>query len=173
MYASLTSYRKCITLLCFNQNRCSELTLSISRATSYINTLLSLGYTLEILRIRFSSVNLLYIFPLLSNLSVICNQIRPAFKREGVKTCCLRSDWWDSMLIVSSDPCLHTVCYGSSQLSMKWDYNYKGKGHFSCSQRHHNELVVTCLTLVSSAQHKSRHSTHSTFHFACKCDQTG
>lgn len=61
------------------------------------------------------------------------------------------------MLIVFSDPCQRTVCSGSSQLSMNSDYNYKGKGHFSCSERHPNELVATYLTLLSSPLKQTSH----------------
>lgn len=61
------------------------------------------------------------------------------------------------MLIVSSDPCQRTVCSGSSQLSMNSDYNYKGKGHFSCSEGHPNELVATSLTPVSSPPKQTFH----------------
>lgn len=50
----------------------------------------------------------------------------------------------------SSDPCQRTICSGSSQLSVNPDYNYEGKGHFSCSERHPNELVATYLTPLSS-----------------------
>lgn len=49
----------------------------------------------------------------------------------------------------SSDPCQRTICSGSSQLSVNPDYNYEGKGHFSCSERHPNELVATYLTPLS------------------------
>lgn len=68
---------------------------------------------------------------------------------------------WDAMLIVSSDPCQHTVCSRSSQLSMNSAYDYKGKGHFSCSERHPNELVTVYLTLPSSPLKQ-------TFYFHCQ-----
>lgn len=61
------------------------------------------------------------------------------------------------MLIVSSDPCQRTVCSGSSQLSMNSDYNYEGKGHFSCSERHPNELFATYLTLLSNPLKETFH----------------
>lgn len=38
---------------------------------------------------------------------------------------------------------------GSSQLSVNSGHNYEGKGHFSCSGRHPNELVATYLTRLS------------------------
>lgn len=61
----------------------------------------------------------------------------------------------------SSDPCQHTVCSRSSQLSMNSAYDYKGKGHFSCSERHPNELVTVYLTLPSTPLKQ-------TFYFHCQ-----
>lgn len=76
--------------------------------------------------------------------------LNPAFKHKAVKDIvtknCLQAELVRRDANCSSDPCQRTICSGSSQLSVSPDYNYEGKGHFSCSERHPNELVATYLT---------------------------
>lgn len=84
-----------------------------------------------------------------------------AFKHEAVKDIvtknCLQAELVRHDANCSSDPCQHTICSGSSQLSVSPDYNYEGKGHFSCSERHPNELVATYLTPPSSPPPETFH----------------
>lgn len=80
--------------------------------------------------------------------------LNPPFKHEAVKDIvtknCLQAELVRRDANCSSDPCQRTICSGSSQLSVSPDYNYEGKGHFSCSERHPNEMVATYLTPPSS-----------------------
>lgn len=79
--------------------------------------------------------------------------LNPTLKHEAVKDLvtknCPQAELVRRHANCSSDPCQRTICSGSSQLSVSPDYNYEGKGHFSCSERHPNELVATYLTLLS------------------------
>lgn len=78
----------------------------------------------------------------------------PAFKHEAVNDIVaedrLQAEPPRRDANCSSDPCQRAICSGSSQLSVSPDYNYEGKGHFSCSERHPNELFATYLTPLSS-----------------------